>query len=217
MEKGIKEIQIKTLNAEESTSQKTTTNIGIVTIVFTVLFGIEILLVVGGMFFAFLFCDSPSATVKDCVIAGAMLPFALTDNIIERGVALLIPVIWLIFLILYITRKIKSTREKNFLLSKQTHNVTSSSIITPLLGAIISGDMDLVRTALQDHPEHLNTAYAQNGNTPLHVAALNGKTEIVKLLLAQPGIDKTLKNNEGKTAADLAQEKGFAEIVESLN
>ena len=90
--------------------------------------------------------------------------------------------------------------------------VKSSNSVTPLLGAIITGDLDLVRTALQEHPEQLNTAYAQNGNTPLHVAALNGKAEIVKLLLSQPGIDKTIKNNNGQTAAELAQEKGFAEI-----
>ncbi|MBO4674853.1 MAG: ankyrin repeat domain-containing protein, partial [Elusimicrobiaceae bacterium] len=93
----------------------------------------------------------------------------------------------------------------------------SSNKITPLLGAIISQDMALVRIALQEHPEHLNTAYAQNGNTPLHVAALNGQTEIVRFLLEQPGIDKTIKNKDGKTAFDLAQEKGFAEIAGLLN
>ena len=76
--------------------------------------------------------------------------------------------------------------------------------------------MNNVRTALQEHPEYINTAYAQNGNTPLHVAALNGQTEIVKLLLEQPGLDTTLKNNEGKTAADLAQEKNFTEIITLL-
>lgn len=98
-----------------------------------------------------------------------------------------------------------------------TSKIKESRSITPLLGAIISGDLDLVRTALQQNPEHLNTAYAQNGNTPLHVAALNGQAEIVTLLLEQPGIDKTLTNNAGKTAADLAREKGFAEIAQLLN
>lgn len=93
---------------------------------------------------------------------------------------------------------------------------TSSPTITPLLGAIITGDIALVQTALTDHPEELNTAYAQNGNTPLHVAALNGYTDIIRLLLAQPGIDTTRTNNEGKTALDLAHEKGFEEIVQLL-
>lgn len=94
--------------------------------------------------------------------------------------------------------------------------VKVSNVITPLLGAIISGDLALVRTALQDHPEQLNTAYAQNGNTPLHVAALNGYTDIARLLLEQPGIDTTRTNNNGKTALDLAREKSFEEIVKLL-
>ena len=85
--------------------------------------------------------------------------------------------------------------------------------ITPVLQAVVNNSATELRAALQKHPEYLNTAYAQNGNTPLHVAALNGQTEIVRLLLEQPGIDKTVKNNNGQTAADLAQEKGFAEIA----
>ena len=91
--------------------------------------------------------------------------------------------------------------------------VKESRTITPLLEAILSGNADNVRAALTEHPELLNTAYAQNGNTPLHVAALNGQTEIVKLLLAQPGIDKTLTNKDGQTARDLAQERNFPEII----
>ena len=93
---------------------------------------------------------------------------------------------------------------------------TSVFKLTELLQAVLTGDVDFVKAALENHPEFLNTAYAQNGNTPLHVAALNGYTEIVRLLLAQPGIDKTLKNNDGKTAQDLALEKGFAEIAQML-
>ena len=101
------------------------------------------------------------------------------------------------------------------LLADEKEKATSlfSTSITPLFDAILTKNIDSVKIILQDHPEHLNTAYAQNGNTPLHVAALNGYTEIVRLLLEQPGIDTTRKNNDGKTALDLAQEKGFAEIA----
>lgn len=91
-----------------------------------------------------------------------------------------------------------------------------SYAITPLLEAIPTKDISLVRTALTGHPEDLNTAYAQNGNTPLHVAALNGYTDIVRLLLEQPGIDTARTNNEGKTALDLAREKGCTEVVQLL-
>ena len=109
-------------------------------------------------------------------------------------------------------------QESNLPSAEQPQNepLRSSIKLTELLQAVLTGDMDFVKAALENHPEFLNTAYAQNGNTPLHVAALNGYTEIVRLLLAQPGIDKTLKNNDGKTAQDLALEKGFAEIAQML-
>ena len=48
------------------------------------------------------------------------------------------------------------------------------------------------------------------------MAALNGQNEIIKLLLAQPNLDRTRQNNDGKTALDLAQEKNLPEIVELL-
>ena len=98
----------------------------------------------------------------------------------------------------------------------QGNTTLSPSVVTPLLDSILTNNPDAVRAALAAHPEHLNTAYEQNGNTPLHVAALNGYAEIVRLLLQQPGIDKTRKNKDEKTALDLAQEKNFTEIAELL-
>ena len=132
------------------------------------------------------------------------------------GVALLIEIGFIIWIcIKLLSNKFKKNHLKTAGVSSAKKFLVSQSI-TPLLGAILANDTTLVRTALQEHPEYINTAYAQNGNTPLHVAALNGQTEIVKLLLEQPGLDTTLKNNEGKTAADLAQEKNFTEIADLL-
>lgn len=100
---------------------------------------------------------------------------------------------------------------------KQNEDFSPSALTsTHLLDSTATGDPRWIRAALAAHPEHLNTAYEQNGNTPLHVAALNGYAEIVRLLLQQPGIDKTRKNKDGKTALDLAQEKNFTEIAELL-
>ena len=70
------------------------------------------------------------------------------------------------------------------------------------------GDLKLVQATLAEHPEMLNIAYAPNGNTPLHVAALNDKAEIMQFLLTQKDIDKDRKSNGGKTAADIAAERG---------
>lgn len=88
--------------------------------------------------------------------------------------------------------------------------------ISSLLDAVVSNNIDDVRLILTEYPEQLNIVYAQNGNTPLHVASWNGYTEIVRILLEQPGIDKIRKNNDGKTARDMALEKNFSEIAELL-
>ena len=43
-----------------------------------------------------------------------------------------------------------------------------------------------------------------SGRTPLHVASLNGKVEIITALLAA-GADKTIKNRYGETPHDRAK------------
>jgi len=88
--------------------------------------------------------------------------------------------------------------------------------ITPLFQAVIQNDLPILQQLLPQHPLELNRPFLATGNTLLHVAALNGHEEIVRLLLEQSDIDKTRKNNDGKTAADLAREKGFTQIAELL-
>ena len=48
------------------------------------------------------------------------------------------------------------------------------------------------------------------------MAALNGYTDLVRMLLGQPGIDTTRINNDGKPALDLAREKGFEASIQLL-
>ena len=98
----------------------------------------------------------------------------------------------------------------------KTSGLKTSSEITPLLNAIISNDIPLVKKIIESAPGQINIIYSGNGNTPLHVAAFNGHTEIVRLLLAQPNIDTTILNQEQKTAFDIATEKGYTEISSLL-
>jgi ankyrin repeat protein len=50
------------------------------------------------------------------------------------------------------------------------------------------------------------------GDTPLHRAAFRGFSDIVKLLL-QNGSDVTIKNNDNKTAADLARNESVKKLL----
>ena len=86
----------------------------------------------------------------------------------------------------------------------------------PLYMVVLSQDLNQINQALLNGAD-VNNPYPENGNIPLHIAALNGYTEIVKLLLAQPNIDKTIKNKEGKTALDTAKERHRTEIVQLLS
>jgi ankyrin repeat protein len=93
-----------------------------------------------------------------------------------------------------------------------------------LFKAAENGDTERVKELLA----HLNSfwypipikmgyvnATSSNGSTPLHYAAYNGHTDVVKLLL-ENGADPSIKDNTGKTAADIARERGRIEIANMI-
>ena len=82
-----------------------------------------------------------------------------------------------------------------------------------LFEGVLSGDFNAVKEALEQGAE-VNAAQASF--TPLHQAALRGHKEIVRLLLAQAGIDINATNNSGATALMFAASGGDKEIVELL-
>jgi ankyrin repeat protein len=53
------------------------------------------------------------------------------------------------------------------------------------------------------------------GNLPLHGAADSGHEDVVRLLLARTR-DPAAKNRDGKSARDLARERGYEEIERLL-
>jgi ankyrin repeat protein len=71
----------------------------------------------------------------------------------------------------------------------------------------------LVRKRLAEDPSLANPGDSQT--SPLHEAASNGHAAIVRLLLAH-GADSAFRNSAGKTALDLARERGHHEVVALL-
>lgn len=58
-------------------------------------------------------------------------------------------------------------------------------------------------------------AITQNGQTPLMIGSIYNATDTVKLLI-EHGADKTIKDNDGKTAYDLAVENDNKELAKLL-
>lgn len=80
---------------------------------------------------------------------------------------------------------------------------------------IKGGDIAKAKQLLIERPDLCSSnAAISKGDTPLHVAARLGSSEMIRLLLEHSPID--LANNDGKTALHEAATHGRDEVVEVL-
>jgi ankyrin repeat protein len=86
--------------------------------------------------------------------------------------------------------------------------------VTPLHSALANRNNAAVAQILIDHGADL-TLRQSAGMTPLHYAAANGLEAIVKNLISR-GVDLFARDNDGKTAGDIAREKGCNSVAELL-
>ncbi len=91
---------------------------------------------------------------------------------------------------------------------------SSSSDRESLAYACRNGDLERVRSIIDSDRASLQSADA-DGNTPLHIAALQNQAGIVEFLLTQqPDIDP--KNNSGETPLNIAAKRGYTELLRLL-
>lgn len=56
----------------------------------------------------------------------------------------------------------------------------------------------------------------QNNLTALYLAAIMGQIEVVEYLVSRPKIDPNIKDSSGKTALEVARDKGDSEIIKLI-
>lgn len=88
---------------------------------------------------------------------------------------------------------------------------------TPLHSAVATdagpADIEIVRMLLDKGADP--NARSSSGGTPLHTAAFTGDRASLDALLSH-GADPLAKNGQDKTAADIASERGHADIARAL-
>jgi uncharacterized protein len=87
--------------------------------------------------------------------------------------------------------------------------------VMPLHSAASARNLEAARLLLEQGAAGMVNARQQAGWVPIHAAAQNGDRAMVELLLEHHA-DPKLANNEGKTAAMVAREKGHEEIAALL-
>lgn len=81
----------------------------------------------------------------------------------------------------------------------------------PLHNAVINRNADAIALLLK-YTDNVNLQEDNLGNTPLHIAAINGDTKSSEILI-NAGADNEIKNNHGKTAVDYAAKYGYLDVV----
>lgn len=93
-------------------------------------------------------------------------------------------------------------------------NEQTGCYLTPLHLSAEKGNVDICKLLL-DHGAEVNASQLNFCNRPIHYAACSGSADVVKLLVSS-GANTQVRNDQNKTALDLAKEKNFHHIVKYL-
>lgn len=74
---------------------------------------------------------------------------------------------------------------------------------------------DIIAVLLANRFVSPNVVYpSESGTTPLHLAASEGRVDVVNLLLDQEGIDDSLLDANGKSCKDVAKGKDVVKAIQ---
>ena len=92
-------------------------------------------------------------------------------------------------------------------------NYKTKQFKTPIYEALDNGHEEIVAELLKQDKLDVNLGWTIKLQTPLHFCCENGKSKFVKMLLAHPKINKTLKNKDGKTPAELTKSNAILKLL----
>ena len=103
-------------------------------------------------------------------------------------------------------------RVREILQTKPDPDARDSSGGTALHAAMFQKNIKIV-TLLLDYGLDINAIGPKNGYTPLHDAVWANNTEAIRLLLSR-GADPTIRNHEGLTPMEKAEQEGKTALVQ---
>lgn len=99
--------------------------------------------------------------------------------------------------------------------SNPTNGASNLEDTTILHLAIQCGELPVVEYVITDGAGMVDiNAKDKDGNTPLHIAASQGRGPVVRLLLQQPGINDSVANYQGKLPLDLARTPDIFQMLQ---
>jgi len=103
------------------------------------------------------------------------------------------------------TEQKEEKKHKEAQQKRHNRSMTAFSNYQLILMSISTNDLDVKKIKTSLEAMNVNEQDYE-GSTLLHLAALRSRGKIVKLLLAQPNIDVTIKNKKGLTALESVEE-----------
>ncbi|KAG0143072.1 hypothetical protein CROQUDRAFT_96759 [Cronartium quercuum f. sp. fusiforme G11] len=101
------------------------------------------------------------------------------------------------------------------LLNNLTHQKpTHEPQITPLHLSVRCATFPIIQLVLHHSPSNHINVQDSNGQTPLHIAALLGRSDVVSLLLNNNSIDDSIKDGEGKTCLEVSKNSETAKLIQ---